>query len=361
MSLQTILIVDDEPANLLVLSRVLQHHYTVRAVTSGELALVAARSEPKPELILLDVMMPGLDGYAVLTRLRSDSNTRDIPVIFVTALDDEINEEHGIKLGAVDYIAKPIKPSIVLARVAAQLELKQARDRLADQNNWLEAEVMRRLDEIAAIQEVGLQALAELAETRDQETGSHIRRTQKYVNRLALHLKDHPRFREALRDNAVATLTASAPLHDIGKVGIPDAILLKPGPLSADEMVVMRKHAELGAAAIERALRHSQRAVSFLDTAKEIAHWHHERLDGKGYPDGLMGEAIPVSARLMAVADVFDALVSKRVYKPGMPFDVARRIIIDGKGSQFDPDVVDAFEAVFDEFVAIAQQHGDDA
>jgi len=360
-AMTTLLIVDNEPANLALLARVLWPRYRVLAANSGARALDVAAGDPGPDLILLDVMMPDMDGYGVLARLRAEAATRDIPVIFVTALTDEINEEHGLKLGAVDYIAKPIRPAIMLARVAAQLELKQARDRLADQNTWLEAEVARRLDEISAIQEVGIHALAELAETRDPETGNHIRRTQEYVATLARLLRDHPRFQASLAGDAIQLLSASAPLHDIGKVGIPDHILLKPGKLSADEFAIMKTHAKLGADAIERALRHSRRPVDFLDTAREIAHWHHEKWDGSGYPDGLAGEAIPVSARLMALADVFDALVSPHVYKSALSFDEAREIITGEHGRHFDPDVADAFLANFAEFVRIAEHHREPA
>lgn len=355
----TVLVIDDEPVNLAVITSVLQPHYRVRATTSGELGLQAAGSDPRPDLILLDVMMPNLDGYGVLRKLRANPATSDIPVIFVTALADETNEEYGLTLGAVDYITKPIKSAIVLARVAAQLELKRARGRLADHNAWLEAEVARRMDEISAIQEVGLHALAELAETRDTETGNHIRRTQKYVATLALHLSIHPQFRDALQGNAIALLTASAPLHDIGKVGIPDTILLKQGKFTPDEMAIMQTHAKLGAEAIERALQQSHRPVDFLNTAREIALWHHERWDGSGYPDGLAGEAIPVSARIMAVADVFDALVTRRVYKQAISFDQARDIILEGRGRHFDPDMVDTFINVYDEFVDIATRFAD--
>lgn len=356
---KTLLIVDDEPANLAVLTRVLQPHYRVRAVNSGARALQAVQSLPKPDLILLDVMMPGMDGYAVLAKLRDMPQTHDTPVMFVTALSDDANEEHGLRLGAVDYIAKPIKPAIVLARVAAQLELKEARDRLADQNTWLEAEIARRMSEILLIQDASIHALAYLAETRDPETGNHIHRTQQYVHALAWELSDHPRFAAQLSEHAIWLLTKSAPLHDIGKVGIPDHILLKPGPLTDEEMAIMKTHAALGAEAIEKAERAVARPLEFLAIAKEIAHWHHEKWDGSGYPDGLQGDAIPVPARLMALADVFDALINKRVYKPAMPPDEARAIIQDGSGKHFDPDVVAAFEACYEDFVAIAQRYSD--
>jgi putative two-component system response regulator len=355
MDEKTILIVDDEPANLAVLAWALRPHYRVRAASSGQQALRALASPPKPDLIMLDVMMPDMDGYAVLTQLRADPATNSIPVIFVTALDDELNEERGLKLGAVDYIAKPIKPAIVLARVATQLELKKTRDRLAVQNTWLEAEVVRRMAENQLIQDVSIHALGYLAETRDSETGNHIHRTQQYVHTLAWELREHPRFAALLDDRAIQLLVKSAPLHDIGKVGIPDHILLKPGPLTPEEWVIMKTHAQLGAEAIERAEKAAHKTADFLITAKEIARWHHEKWDGSGYPDGLAGEAIPLAARLMALADVFDALITKRVYKPAMAYEEARDIIVAGRARHFDPAVVDAFLASFDVFVSIAE------
>jgi putative two-component system response regulator len=353
----TLLIVDDEPTNLALLAEVLQAQYRVRAANSGERALQAVMSLPRPDLILLDVMMPDMDGYTVLSRLRDNMDMQDIPVIFVTALDDDVNEEHGFALGAVDYIAKPIRSAIVLARVKAQLELKWARDHLVDQNNWLESEVARRMDEILSIQDVGIHALAQLAETRDPETGNHIRRTQEYVGLLARQLSSHPRFTETLTEHFIQLLIKSAPLHDIGKVGIPDAILLKPGKLTSDEMTIMKTHARLGSDAIEKAIEDTGKPADFLFLAKEIAHWHHEKWDGSGYPDGLTGDAIPISARLMALADVFDALISERVYKPLMSIDEAREIITAGRGIHFDPDVTDAFLEVVDEFATVANRY----
>ncbi len=355
----TILVVDDAPENLRLLGEVLQPHYLVRAATSGERALTVAASEPRPDIVLLDIMMPDMDGYAVLERLRADPVTRGIPVIFVTAMSAVGDEERGLNLGAVDYITKPIQPAIVLARVRAQLELKQARDRLKDQNTFLEAEIARRMAENMLIQDVSIRTLASLAEVRDPETGNHLLRTQGYVRTLAEALRTHPRFAPVLTPDFIETLVKSAPLHDIGKVGVPDHILLKPGKLTAEEFTVMKTHARLGRDAIEKAERIGERNIAFLATAKEIANWHHEKWDGSGYPDGLRGDAIPVSARLMALADVFDALISRRVYKGPMPPDQATAIILDGRGTHFDPDVVDAFVARRDAFVAIAQRHAD--
>ncbi|PKL96073.1 MAG: two-component system response regulator [Gammaproteobacteria bacterium HGW-Gammaproteobacteria-8] len=355
----TLLIVDDAVENLTVLNALLSPLYRVRVATSGEKALTIARSEPRPDLILLDVMMPVMDGYEVFARLRADPATRDIPVIFVTAMDSVEAELRGLDLGAQDYLTKPLVQPIVLARVRNQLELKQARDLLSNQNAWLEAEVASRLEENDIMQEVSIRALAHLAETRDSETGNHILRTQNYVKELALCLREHPRFSATLDDRYITLLHRSAALHDIGKVGIPDQILRKPGPLSADEWTIMKTHAVMGANAIEMAERDAARPVAFLGLAKEIAHWHHEKWDGSGYPDGLAGEQIPVSARLMAVADVFDALVTPRVYKPAVSIVDTREIIAAGRGSHFDPDVADAFMDIFDVLVEIARRDAD--
>ena len=359
MTLSTILIVDDEPTNLSLLTNLLRTGYRVRAANSGEGALRAAGGEPRPDLLLLDVMMPGMDGYTVLWQLRANQATADIPVIFLTALADDLDEERGLLLGAADYITKPIKPAVLLARVRAQIEAKQARDWMKNQNTALEAEVARRMVENDLTQQVGIRALARLAETRDPETGNHILRTQAYVLQLAHRLRQHPRFAAALSERQIHLLARSAPLHDIGKVGIPDCILLKPGKLTADEWAVMQTHAALGSDAIEVAERDIETPLPFLAVAKEIARWHHEKWDGSGYPDGLAGAAIPISARLMALADVFDALISERVYKTAMGFVAAREIIATGRGTHFDPDVSDAFLAGFDEFVALATRYQD--
>ena len=354
-----ILIVDDVPENLSVLGELLQPTYRVRAANSGARALQIANSPPPPDLILLDVMMPGMDGYQVLRELRDNATTRDIPVIFVTTMDGTDDEEKGLDLGAVDYITKPIRPAIVLARVRAQLELKRARDILSDHNAYLEQEVARRMAENQLIQEVSIHALAHLAETRDPETGNHLRRTQEYVRTLARGLKHHPRFSHYLDERTIGQLAQSAPLHDIGKVGIPDHILLKPGKLTPEEWAIMKTHAEIGAEAISQAIADSARPVEFLQIAQEIARGHHEKWDGSGYPRGLAGDGIPISARLMALADVFDALICARVYKPPMPYEEAYSIIVSGSGTHFDPDVVDAFIREFDTFKRIADNYAE--
>ncbi|MBI4695301.1 MAG: two-component system response regulator [Gammaproteobacteria bacterium] len=355
----TILIVDDAPENLNVLGHLLRASYHVRVANSGRRCLEIAGADPKPDLILLDVMMPEIDGYEVLRRLRDEPRTRDIPVIFVTALDGTEDEQYGLDLGAVDYITKPLRPPIVLARIHAQLELKHARDLLKNQNTFLEAEVVRRMGENQLIQDVSIHALARLAETRDPETGNHLKRTEEYVRALARRLQREPRFSAYLTERMIATLAKSALLHDIGKVGIPDHILLKPGRLTPEEWEIMKTHTLLASDAIERAEQDAERPVEFLILAKEIARHHHERWDGCGYPDGLAGEAIPISARLMALADVFDAVSSRRVYKEASPCEEARDIIAQERGKHFDPEVVDAFLDIYEEFKGIAFRYGE--
>jgi putative two-component system response regulator len=356
----TVLVVDDTPDNLSLMSSLLKDSYRVKVATSGERALKIAWSDPPPDLILLDVMMPLMDGYEVLERLKADPRSQHIPVIFLTALSETTDEERGLNLGAVDYITKPVSPPIVLARVATHLHLKAVADFLRDKNAWLEAEVARRTRELQAIQDVTVFALASLAETRDNETGNHIRRTQYYVRSLCQALRGHPRFKDFLTDQTIELLFKSAPLHDLGKVGVPDRILLKPGRLTREEFEIMKTHTTLGRDAIQRAEDQLGLEVDFLRFAKEIAYSHQEKWDGSGYPQGLKGEEIPVSARLMAVADVYDALISRRVYKDPVPHEQACAIILAGAGSHFDPDVVAAFEQRRDDFKAIAERYADD-
>ena len=285
----TILVVDDTADNLALMSTLLKHAYVVKIANSGAKALRIARSEAPPDLILLDIMMPEMDGYQVLQTLRADVKTHDIPVIFLTAKSEIEDEKRGLELGAVDYITKPVSPPILLARVKTQLALKASSDFLRDKASFLEDEVAKRTEEISAIQDVTILVMASLAETRDPETGNHIRRTQHYVKELAQALRDHPRFRTYLNDRIIQLLFKSAPLHDIGKVGIPDRILLKPGKLDPDEFEVMKTHTTLGYEAIAHAEKALGTDVAFLTMAKEIALSHQEKWDGSGYPQGLAG------------------------------------------------------------------------
>ena len=353
----TVLVVDDTPENLTLMGFLLKDRYKVKVANSGEKALRIALGPSQPDLILLDIMMPEMDGYAVCRHLQADLTTRDIPIIFLTAKASVEDEEFGLKLGAVDYITKPISPPVVLARVNTHLKLKASADFLRSKSDYLEQEVAKRTREVMAIQDVTILAMASLAETRDNETGNHIRRTQHYVKALAESLKSHPRFASQLDDETIALLFKSAPLHDIGKVGIPDHILLKPGRYEPAEFAVAQQ--QLLIYPIEHAEQAVGTTVEFLSLAKEIAYCHHEKWDGSGYPQGLVGEAIPLSARLMALADVYDALISRRVYKEGMPHEKAAAIIAEGRGSHFDPDVVDAFLQIEQTFIAIAIRYRD--
>jgi putative two-component system response regulator len=331
----TILVVDDTPENLSLMGGLLRDQYRVKVANSGEKALRVARGEDQPDLILLDIMMPGMDGYEVCRQLKADPATRAIPVIFLTARTDPDDERKGLDLGAVDYIIKPISPPLVLARVRNHLALKSHADFLRDKTAWLERDV--------------------------RETGNHIRRTQNYVKALAEALAPLPAFAPDLTPTNIDLLYKSAPLHDIGKVGVPDAILLKPGRLTADEFEIMKTHASLGADAIREAetmLDGTQ--PSFLRYAREIAETHHEKWDGSGYPRGLAGDAIPLSGRLMAVADVYDALISKRCYKPAWTHEQAVEMIAEGRGKHFDPRIVDAFLAIADTFKTIAENYRDE-
>ena len=356
-----ILVVDDTPDNLTLMQALLRGHYTLKGANNGARGVQIARMVPQPALILLDVMMPGMDGYEVCARLKSDSATKDIPVIFLTARTDSHDVERGFALGAVDYISKPISPPILMARVRAQLALKFNADFLRDKNSLLEMEVADRTREINAIQDVTILAMASLAETRDSDTGNHSRRTQHYVRALAWKLSTHARFRDYLTVGNINLLYKSAPLHDIGKVGIPDRILLKPGRLTAEEFEIMKTHTTLGRDAIAHAEQAYGIELAFLTMAKEIAYSHQEKWDGSGYPLGLAGDHIPLPARLMALADVYDALISRRVYKEPMPHADAVKIIEMSSGKHFDPDVVDAFLQISEQFNAIALSYGDTA
>ena len=355
----TILVIDDTPENLALMQALLRDRYKVKGANNGASGLKIAMSDKPPDLILLDIMMPVMDGYEVCRQLKSEPATRNIPVIFLTARAEIEDETRGFDLGAVDYITKPISPSVALARVRTHLMLKASADFLRDQNEYLETQVDLRTREISAIQDVTILTMASLAETRDSDTGNHIRRTQHYIRALALKLATHPRFSSFLNPNTILLLYKSAPLHDIGKVGIPDRILLKPGKLTAEEFEMMKTHTTLGRDAIAHAEHTLGTSVEFLVLAKEIAYSHQEKWDVSGYPEGLAGDRIPISARLMAVADVYDALISRRVYKAAMPHEQAVQIIADGSGKHFDPDVVEAFRSIQDSFVAIARAYSD--
>ncbi len=352
----TILIVDDTPDNITLLTSLLGEQYKNKVATNGIKALKIATTGTPPDLILLDIMMPEMDGYEVCRRLKEDAITKDIPIIFLTARTQEGDETMGFELGAVDYITKPIAPPILMARVHTHLALQSARKSVEHQNEILEEQVEQRTRQLSSLQGAIIIAMASLAETRDNDTGHHIRRAQLYIRELALCLKERGEFSDQLDDKYVTMVYKSAPLHDIGKVGVPDRILLKPGPLTPEEFEEMKKHTIYGRDAIIAAEKNLSEPESFLVIAREIAHHHHEKWDGTGYPDGLSGEQIPLCARLMALVDVYDALISKRIYKEPISHEDAMAIIKKGRGQHFDPAVVDAFMERQAAFAAIAEE-----
>lgn len=338
-----VLVVDDTPDNITLLSGLLKDQYKIKVALNGEKALSIVAKEP-PDLILLDVIMPVMDGYETCRRLKQNTKWKDIPIIFLTSRTDAEDESKALELGAADYITKPVNPIILLSRVKTHLSLKQASDFLKGQNHYLEAEVSRRTKEIALIQEVSIMAMASLAETRDNETGYHIHRTKLFVKAICDNLIKNSIYSEYLTQEIADIIVASAPLHDIGKVGIPDSILLKPGKLTTEEFDIMKTHTTIGYDAILKAERLMNRPETFLRYPKEIIYSHHEKWNGSGYPQGLIGEDIPLSARITALADVYDALFSKRVYKPPFTHSTAVIIITEESGKHFDPKIVQAFQ-----------------
>ena len=371
MDKPTILIVDDEPINLSMLKNLLADRYQVRACKRGEDAVRAVNVEPRPDLVLLDIMMPDIDGFEVLSRIKQEPKNRAIPVIFVSALDGTIDEETGFRLGAVDYITKPFRSAIVLERVRVHLELKRARDILKDQNEWLEAEVGRRLKENQLIQDLTLTVITELADTRDAETAHHILRTRSYVEILGRCLQLQSAYASELTEAYLNNIVKASPLHDIGKIGIPDSILLKPGRLTEAEFEIMKRHCSIGGQAIRRAIDKALAmnrskleagkplSLQFLEVAKTIADHHHEKWDGSGYPQGLKGAEIPLPARLMALADVFDALTTPRIYNQAWSLADTVDYVRQQSGLHFDPDVVEAFVSEQAAFAEVMSQMAD--
>lgn len=359
MSEPTILVVDDSPDNITVIGTLLKNKYRIKAARSGEAALRVVQTGVLPDLILLDVMMADMDGYEVCRRLKADPLSADIPVIFLTAKAEEEDEQVGLLVGGADYVTKPINPPILELRIANHLALQMARQQLRNRNAWLEDEVRRRVAELAEVQDATILALATIAETRDSDTGNHIRRTQIYVHLLAEQLKRNNLHPDLLTDDYIALLGKSAPLHDIGKVGIPDAVLLKPGKLTPEEFEIIKIHPVLGGSTLTAVERTLSNPSSFLRLAREIAMSHHEKWDGSGYPHGLAGDAIPLSARIMAVADVYDALTCKRPYKVPFPHEQAVEIIRQGRGTHFDPDIVGAFLQLEDELAETERRLSD--
>jgi len=359
---EQVLLVDDTPANLQILHQTLRGQgYRLLVARSGEQAVEIAR-KARPELILLDIMIPGMDGYAVCRVLKEAPATRDIAIIFLSALDDTAAKVRGLELGAVDYISKPFQAAEVIARVETHLKVRRleqcltrANTELRELNERLEDKVLERTMQLMRGRDGIIYGMARLAEARDNETGRHLDRMSRYSELLARQMT---RAHAGLDEGWVVTVRTTAVLHDIGKIGIPDAVLHKPGRLDEAERRIMNRHPAIGGDALEEIqLRWGN--DPFLVTATEIAASHHEKWDGSGYPRGLEGEDIPLAARIVAVADVYDALRTERVYKPAWDHHRARQVIVEGAGSHFDPQVVEAFLAIEDELETISTQWAD--
>jgi len=342
---QTILIVDDVAENLYTLMNILRDEYTILVATSGAKALALASDQPQPDLILLDIKMPDMNGYEVCDLLKHNPLTQHIPVIFVTVLSDIDDEAKGLYLGSVDYISKPVIPNLLKARIRNHLELKTHRDHL-------QSLVDHRTYELKLVKEATVEAMGIVAEGRDPETGGHVQRTKAYVRLLAEGLAQLSKFQEVLTPRKIEKMFMAAPLHDIGKVTISDLILLKPGKLTYEEFETMKTHAMAGEETI-RKVQGRFTDIPFLGVAEEIAGGHHEKWDGSGYPRGLAGENIPIAARVMALADVYDALISKRSYKGAIDHAEVVEMIKADSGKHFDPDVVDVFLANASKFQEI--------
>lgn len=341
-----LLIVDGSADHLQQLSHLLEDSYLVRAVSDGDSALALAGQLPRPDLILVDVVR---DGFSVCQRLRSNPDTASIPLIAMIERGQPELERSAFTEGACDVVARPLVPELLRARIATHLQLREAQAKVQRQRV--------QLNELGQIADAAAWAIASLAEWRDEEDPSHLRRIQHIVLAMARKLQGNPRFADELIEPHIPLLFKAAPLHDIGKVRIPDAILLKPGRLTPQEFEVMKQHTAYGRDAIAGVERELGFSNAFLRFAREITYSHQERYDGSGYPQGLVGDAIPVSARLVAVADVYDALVSKRVYRPAFTHETAIELIRQGSGEQFDPDVVDALLAAEEAVMEIAARY----
>ncbi|MDX9789055.1 MAG: two-component system response regulator [Desulfobacterales bacterium] len=354
----TIMLVDDTPANLHLLENMLQSRgYKIVEFPNGEMALRAIAKNP-PDLILLDILMPEMDGFEVCRRLKADEKLKDIPVLFISAMDDTINKVKAFSQGGVDYVTKPFQEEEILARLTTHLSLRWAQQELKKQNLYLEDLVREKVKEISDSQLSTILAISKLAEYRDDETGQHIERTRIFCKILAQELQKNKRYAKIITDMFIENIFHASPLHDIGKVGIPDHILLKPGKLTPEEFDIMKTHTTIGAKTLQNVRdRYPQNA--FINMGIDIARSHHEKWDGTGYPDGLAGEEIPLSGRILAIADVYDALRSKRPYKNPVSHEKSCALIREGTGKHFDPAVVGAFLSIESEFCEPIVQHLD--
>jgi putative two-component system response regulator len=356
---QVVLAVDDSADNLRLLTRVLgRRGFTVRTAANGAEALRAAAADP-PDLVLLDVDMPGENGFAVCRRLKEDQRFADIPVLFLSGLDDVDDKVRGFAAGGLDYVTKPFQAAEIVARVETHLKVRALQRELALHAQDLEERVARQVRDISALQMATIFALAKLADVRDEGTGRHLERVQTFSRLLANHLRETGRFGRQIDAVFVEAIHHASPLHDIGKVAIPDAILLAPGPLTPEQRELMKTHSAIGARTLE-AVRGISPKNAFINMGIAIARSHHERWDGDGYPDGLAGGDIPLSARVVSLVDCYDALTSTRSYKAAMSHAQAVACIDAARGTAFDPDLVEAFHEVAAEIDAIRAQLADE-
>jgi putative two-component system response regulator len=338
ISKQNVLLVDDNPENIHVLRGILEPYYKINSAINGNLAIKIACSEEKPDIILLDTMMPNLDGFAVCKYLKLLPETSNIPIVFVSEKSEEADEKKGFDLGAVDYITKPVSPPLVLARVGAHLKL-------ADQKSHLMSLVKEKTADLEKTRIEIIESLGRAAEFKDNETGMHVVRMSWYSYFLAKRCTGNNNWSELLRN--------AAPMHDIGKIGVPDEVLLKPGKLNADEWITMQKHVQYGVEIL------GVHETDLLALALEVVQYHHEKWDGSGYPNGVRGEDIPLSARIVAIADVFDALTSERPYKKAWTVEKTMNMIESEAGKHFDPDLVPQFKACLKKVLEIKEQYTD--
>lgn len=350
--MDSILIVDDIDVNRKILLNILMESYHIYEACDGQQALDFVRQHPHElSLILLDIIMPKLDGYEVLRQLKQDPVTKNIPVIMISALDSECDESRGLMEGAIDYITKPFNMHIIKCRVDNHIQLKRYQ-------NHLQELAEQQAQKILGMRESIYDAVTSIIEYRSLESGQHVKRIRLLCEAQLDYLYKNGVYPAELDACTIKLITRASSLHDIGKVSIPDCILTKPGPLTSQEMEIMKTHSEIGSRFIDSIDDHDDEL--FLKYAREICRYHHERWDGNGYPDKLAGEQIPLAARVVAVADVYDALVNPRVYKPAFTHEMARRILLEEKGKLFDPWLIDAFVEIENEFIDILRQHGDE-
>jgi len=360
-----LLVVDDNEMNRDLLSRRLRNYGYDAEMASGGAEALERLANGGFDLVLLDVMMPDMNGYQVLEEMQSNHIFSDIPVVMVSALDEVESAVRCIELGAEDYLHKPINAVLLKTKVAAILEKKYLRKRekemhleIEQHNLYLEQRVQEQVRDISIAQMSAIFALSKLAESRDNETGAHLERVREFCKILCVKLRNTQKYEAVIDDRYIENTGAASPLHDIGKVGIPDHILLKQGKLTDEEWVIMRTHPVIGAETL-RAVDRKHPGNTFISTGIAIAESHHEKWDGSGYPYGLKGEQIPLEARIMALSDVYDALTSKRCYKEAFSHEKSREIILSSKNAHFDPDVVDAFVDAETEFIAIRETYVD--